>query len=101
MPARLKETFPRAWALVFNKDYVDEIYEWAVVRRVVNGSVWLWEMFDALFIDGMVNGIADLVRAAGDRVRRLQSGVVGGYAFSLLAGAVLLVGYLLYRSVVQ
>jgi NADH:ubiquinone oxidoreductase subunit 5 (subunit L)/multisubunit Na+/H+ antiporter MnhA subunit len=71
------------------------------VQRIVNGSVWLWEMFDALFIDGLVNGIADLVRAAGDRVRRLQGGIVGGYAFSLLAGAVLLVGYILYQSMVQ
>jgi hypothetical protein len=34
-------------------------------------------------------------------VRRIQTGIVGGYAFSLLAGAVLLVGYILYRSVVQ
>jgi len=42
---------------------------------------------DALFIDGIVNGAADLVRAAGERVRKFQGGVVGGYAFSLLAGA--------------
>jgi NADH-quinone oxidoreductase subunit L len=100
-PEEIARKWPTLYDVVFHKYYVDEIYEWAFVRRAVNGSVWLWEMFDARFIDGIVNGVADLVRAAGDRVRRLQGGVVGGYAFSLLAGAILLVGYILYRSMVQ
>ena len=100
-PEEIARNWPTLYRAVYNKYYIDEFYEWAVVRRIVNGSVWLWEMFDALLVDGIVNGVADLVRAAGDRVRRLQGGVVGGYAFSLLAGAVLLVGYILYRSMVQ
>ncbi|MGE5285286.1 MAG: NADH-quinone oxidoreductase subunit L [Actinomycetota bacterium] len=100
-PAEIAKAWPNLYDVVYHKYYIDEFYEWAVIRRIVNMSTGLWQMFDALFIDGIVNGAADLVRAAGDRVRRLQGGVVGGYAFSLLAGAVLLVGYILYRSVVQ
>ena len=100
-PAEIAKAWPTLYDAVYHKYYIDEFYEWAVIRRIVNVSTGLWQMFDALFIDGIVNGAADLVRAAGDRVRRLQGGVVGGYAFSLLAGAVLLVGYILYRSVVQ
>ena len=100
-PAEIAKAWPTLYDVVYHKYYIDEFYEWAVIRRIVNWSTGLWQMFDALFIDGIVNGAADLVRAAGDRVRRLQGGVVGGYAFSLLAGAVLLVGYILYRSVAQ
>jgi NADH-quinone oxidoreductase subunit L len=100
-PAEIAGKWPVVYRAVYRKYYVDEFYEWAVVRRVVNAAVWLWEMFDARFIDGIVDGIADAVRAAGDRVRRLQGGIVGGYAFSLLLGAVLLVGYILYRSMIQ
>jgi NADH-quinone oxidoreductase subunit L len=100
-PEEIARKWPTLYGVVYNKYYIDEFYEWALIRRVVTISIGLWEMFDALFIDGIVNGAAGLVRAAGDRVRRLQGGVVGGYAFSLLAGAVLLVGYILYRSVVQ
>ncbi len=70
-----------------------------IMFYVNRGFDWLWRVFDVRFIDGIVDGVADLVRAAGGRVRRLQTGVLGGYAFSLLAGAVLLVGYVLYRSV--
>jgi NADH-quinone oxidoreductase subunit L len=100
-PAEIARKWPNLYDVVYHKYYIDEFYEWAVIRRIVNMSVGLWQMFDALFIDGIVNGVADLVRSAGGRVRRLQGGVVGGYAFSLLAGAVLLVGYILYRSMVQ
>jgi NADH-quinone oxidoreductase subunit L len=100
-PAEIASRWPTLYDVVYNKYYVDEFYEWAVIRRIVTFSTGLWQMFDALFIDGIVNGAADLIRSAGGRVRRLQGGVVGGYAFSLLAGAVLLVGYILYRSVVQ
>ena len=100
-PDEIARKWPTLYDVVYHKYYVDEFYDWAVIRCIVNFSVGLWQMFDALFIDGIVNGAADLVRAAGDRVRKLQGGVVGGYAFSLLAGAVLLVGYILYRSAVQ
>jgi NADH-quinone oxidoreductase subunit L len=62
----------------------------------VNGSIWLWEAFDATFIDGIVNGVATMVRGAGDRIRRVQTGVVGNYALSLLLGAVILVGFLIW-----
>jgi NADH-quinone oxidoreductase subunit L len=100
-PDEIASRWPNLYDVVYHKYYIDEFYEWAVIRRVVDLSTGLWQMFDALFIDGIVNGAAGLVRSAGDRVRRIQTGIVGGYAFSLLAGAVLLVGYILYRSVVQ
>jgi len=100
-PAEIASVWPTLYDVVYHKYYIDEFYEWAVIRRIVNVSVGLWQMFDVLFIDGIVNGAAGLVRAAGDRARRIQGGVVGGYAFALLAGAVLLVGYILYRSGIQ
>jgi NADH-quinone oxidoreductase subunit L len=96
MPKEIADRVPGLYDLVLNKYYVDEIYDVAIVRKIVNGSVWLWEAFDAAFIDGIVNGIAALVKGAGARTRRLQTGVVGNYAFSLLLGAVILVGFLLW-----
>jgi NADH-quinone oxidoreductase subunit L len=96
-PKKIAETVPVLYDVVYNKYYVDEIYDVVIVRRIVDGSVWLWKAFDAAFIDGIVNGVASLVRGAGDRLRRVQTGVVGNYAFSLLLGAVLIVGYILAR----
>jgi len=87
---------PGLYDVVFHKYYVDEIYDAVIVRRIVNGSIWLWEAFDAAFIDRMVNGVAVFVQGTGARARRLQTGVVGNYAFSLLLGAVILVGFLFW-----
>ncbi|NNF84771.1 MAG: NADH-quinone oxidoreductase subunit L, partial [Deltaproteobacteria bacterium] len=95
-PKEIADRVPGLYDLVLNKYYVDEIYDVAIVRKIVNGSIWLWEAFDDVFIDGIVNGIAALVKGAGTRTRRLQTGVVGNYAFSLLLGAVILVGFLLW-----
>jgi len=96
-PKAIAESVPGLYDWVSHKYYVDEIYDIFIVRRIVNGSVWLWQAFDAAFIDGAVNGIASTVRGAGDRLRRVQTGVVGSYAFSLLLGAIVIVGYLLAR----
>ncbi len=95
-PGEIADRVPGLYDLVLNKYYVDEIYDAAIVRRIVNGSIWLWEAFDVAFIDGIVNGIAALVNGAGARTRRLQSGVVGNYALSLLLGAVILAGFLIW-----
>jgi NADH-quinone oxidoreductase subunit L len=97
-PGEVAARWPSLYDVVRNKYYVDEFYDKALVRPAVRAAEWLWQMFDARFVDGIVNGAADLVRAAGARVRRLQAGIVGGYAFSLLLGAVLIVGYIIYRS---
>jgi NADH-quinone oxidoreductase subunit L len=96
-PGEIAASVPGLYNAVFNKYYVDEIYDVLFVRRIVNGSVWLWRVFDASFIDGIVNGIGTLVRGGGGAIRRLQTGVVGNYAFSLLLGAVFVVGYILLR----
>jgi NADH-quinone oxidoreductase subunit L len=95
-PKEIADRVPGLYDVVFHKYYVDEIYDAAIVRRIVNGSIWLWEAFDATFIDGIVNGVATMVSGAGDRMRRVQTGVVGNYALSLLLGAVILVGFLIW-----
>jgi len=96
MPKEIAGRVPGLYDVVLNKYYVDEIYDAAIVRRIVSGSLWLWEAFDATFIDGIVNGVGALVQGAGERARRLQTGVVGNYALSLLLGAVILVGFLIW-----
>jgi NADH-quinone oxidoreductase subunit L len=96
VPKEIAGRVPGLYDVVFHKYYVDEIYDAAIVRRIVNGSIWLWEAFDATFIDGIVNGVAAMVSGAGDKMRRVQTGVVGNYALSLLLGAVILVGFLIW-----
>jgi NADH-quinone oxidoreductase subunit L len=57
----------------------------------------LWRGFDVSIVDGAVDGVARLLQLGSWRVRRLQTGVVFNYVLSILAGAVLLLGYLVLR----
>ncbi len=84
--------------VLLNKYYVDELYDASVVQPIKRVSRdGLWRIVDVGFIDGAVNGVGALMMGCGGALRRLQSGSVRSYAASLLAGAVLVVGYYLWR----
>ncbi len=80
------------YSLVYNKYFVDEIYDAAVVKPVVGGSrVVLWKGMDVGFIDGMVNGVGALARRTGAVLRLLQSGNIRSYATWVLFGSVVVI----------
>jgi NADH-quinone oxidoreductase subunit L len=85
--------------LLVNKYYVDEVYDWLIVRPLRRGSeVFLWRIVDAAAIDGLlVNGSARATAGAGNLLRRMQSGNLRSYATWVLLGAVLWLGYILLR----
>ncbi|MEE8408630.1 MAG: NADH-quinone oxidoreductase subunit L, partial [Myxococcota bacterium] len=105
-----------AHELVFNKYYVDEIYDWFIIRRarqvaqvlygfdqkvidgIVDGAGFVTRTFaridgaiDALVVDGLVNLIGLGTTAIGRQVRRLQTGRIQTYLGGALVGALLLV----------
>ena len=78
------------YRLVYNKYFVDEVYNAAVVQPVVQGSrTVLWRGVDVGVIDGMVNGIGQRARDVGDLLRLFQSGNIRSYAAWVLLGAVI------------
>jgi NADH-quinone oxidoreductase subunit L len=114
-PAELAARYPRIYRLIFNKYYVDEIYDALVVRpflaltralrwlddRVVDGAVnfaaWLTRMFSALdglidqyLVDGAVHFVSNLTLAAGRRLRRIQTGRIQHYVLGAATGALVI-----------
>jgi NADH-quinone oxidoreductase subunit L len=80
------------YTLVYNKYFVDEIYDAAVVTPVVGGSrVLLWKWMDAGLIDGIVNGVGAVAARVGGVLRMLQSGNIRSYATWVLAGSVIVI----------
>ena len=55
------------------------------------------EIYHVRLSDGSVNGVGGVVSGWSALLRRLQTGSVRGYAASLLAGVVLILGYYLWR----
>ncbi len=80
------------YRLVYNKYFVDEIYDATVVKPVVAGSrVVLWRGVDAGLIDGLANGIGSRSQGFGGWLKLLQSGNIRSYATWVLFGSVILV----------
>jgi NADH-quinone oxidoreductase subunit L len=98
-PRRLAERFRGAYQILVNKYFVDEFYDWLVVKPIRVGSEkLLWQRADAGVIDGvLVNGTGQAAMSVGGILRRIQSGNLRSYAAWVLLGAVLWLGYVLWR----
>jgi NADH-quinone oxidoreductase subunit L len=109
----------------YNKYWVDEIYGWAVTRRVmdlakvvywidskivdglVNGSAWVTRLssritggIDKYFVDGLVNTVAAfIVRLMSPLFRAAQTGLTQNYALVMVLGLVAAVGIFFFSDV--
>jgi NADH-quinone oxidoreductase subunit L len=115
-PARLLERWKGAWNVVYNKYFVDELYQATVLRGsvglartlawldknlidgIVNLAGAVTRVFanidgaiDRYLVDGMVNLVADATLSAGRVLRRVQTGRIQTYLYGALAGAIALV----------
>ena len=80
------------YTLVYNKYFVDEVYDRMLVKPVVGGSrMLLWRAADVGLIDGIANGIGSRARDIGGILRLLQSGNIRSYATWVVFGSVLLI----------
>ena len=117
VPEKIAAAFPRLHRLVFNKYYVDEIYQATVLRGtgvlaralavfdnvvidgIVNGvaKVGLFVAniegaIDKYLVDGAVNFVADSVVHLGSRMRRLQTGRIQHYLYAAVLGVLVVIG---------
>ena len=96
LPDRLAQQWREAYALSFNKWYVDEVYDRTIVLPTVALANGLWKIVDVGAIDGMVNGVGAATVLWGRALRLVQSGEVQHYALAMALGAVVILGmYLL------
>jgi NADH-quinone oxidoreductase subunit L len=84
-------------ALLINAYYVDWIYDQLIVRPLLALAIVLAHVVDLGGIDGIVNGVGRMITAWGAGLRRVQSGYVVNYALTMLAGAVVVIAFLLVR----
>jgi NADH-quinone oxidoreductase subunit L len=116
VPARLLERWKGLWTVVYNKYYVDELYQATVLRgalgfarmcswfdkRIVDSIVNLVGAITRVFanidgaidrylVDGAVNLIANTTLSAGGILRRVQTGRIQTYLYGALVGAIAIV----------
>jgi len=95
--AFLKLILAPAHSLVFNKFYVDEIYNQLVIRPLIFISdKVLFTLVDSGFIDGvLVNGAAKTCYGAARALRRIQDGRLDHYALIFALGAAVMLYWLI------
>lgn len=92
MADSLANALKAPYQLIYNKYFVDELYDATVVKPLVGGSrLVLWKGVDAGLIDGTVNGVGARARDVGSVLRLLQSGNIRSYAAWVLFGGVALI----------
>jgi NADH-quinone oxidoreductase subunit L len=97
IPKRIVLKFKSIYGLLLNKYYVDELYDYAIVKPIYVISLIFWKLFDIKVIDASVNGMARLTGTFSQRVRLLHTGFVRNYALIFLVGVVFLLGYFVLR----
>jgi len=85
--------------LLLNKYFFDWFNEKVISALARGVGFTLWKAGDQVLIDGvLVNGSAATVRWFGSVVRRVQSGYLYAYAFWMVIGLAVLLGWFLVRS---
>jgi len=124
VPDKIAAASPFLYKLLYNKYYVDQIYDAMFVNRMkdlaltlgafdvnfinglgVDGSAWVTRVtsrisaiWDSWIVDGLVNLAARIVWLFSWPVRMLQTGRVSRYALAMLVGVLIFLGYYLWTS---
>ena len=93
---RLRLRLHGLYTLLVNKYYFDDFNEKVLARGTVALGNALWRIGDVAVIDGgLVNGSARVVGWSSRVASQLQSGYLYHYAFAMIIGIAVLVGWLL------
>jgi NADH-quinone oxidoreductase subunit L len=94
IPESITSMFSIPYRWIYNKYFVDELYDTVVISPTVDGSrSLLWRVMDARGIDGIVNGTGATARGIGGILKRMQSGSIRSYAAWVVLGSILLIAY--------
>jgi NADH-quinone oxidoreductase subunit L len=86
----LRERWSGLHRALFNKYWVDELYDAVVVRPIHGAARVLWTFFDVRVVDGAVNGVGYTLEGFSAVFRLFQTGFVGTYAFFFALGVAFL-----------
>ncbi|MCL2469073.1 MAG: NADH-quinone oxidoreductase subunit L [Alphaproteobacteria bacterium] len=100
LPAKFVQAVAYPYNIIVAKFYFDRLYNRIFVRALLRLGQLLWHRGDEQVIDRFgPDGVAVLARAAGARLRLLQSGYLYHYAACILLGVFLLISWVLWQRV--
>ena len=96
LPAAEGEELKPLHKLVYNKYWIDEIYELLITKPLNFISDILHKIVDNQIVDGLVNGIGAASVRVGGGIKYLQNGNIGVYIFYMVLGIVAIIATRLF-----
>jgi len=97
LPAAIREKTDGLYNLLDRKYYFDDLYIKGFAAWGRNIGTALWKRGDQFLIDGvLVNGTANSVGKLAGVMRHLQSGYLYTYAFAMIIGLTMFLGWLIW-----
>jgi len=97
IPATIKDKVLPLYNLLDRKYYFDDLYIKGFAAGGRNLGKFLWQKGDELIIDGiLVNGTAKAVGRLAGVMRQIQTGYLYTYAFAMIIGLTMLLGWLIW-----
>jgi len=98
LPARISQQFGAVHKVLFNKYYVDEFYDFIIIRP----TIWIAKnvligFTDARIIEAIVNGVPNAIAAFSSGLRKVQTGLMQHYATIMATGILLIIAMMLLR----
>lgn len=94
LPQRLMQSLRGLYNFLYHKWYFDEAYDFLFVRTALKSGNILWKSGDSTLIDGYgPDGVAALSSRTGAFLARLQIGYLYHYAFAMIVGLAILIGF--------
>jgi NADH-quinone oxidoreductase subunit L len=85
----MANSFKGLYKTLYNKYFVDELYEKVVLKPIMGVSdTFLYRFTDAKVIDGAVNGTAKVISFVSKYARQFQTGITQFYAFIMMVAIV-------------
>ncbi len=93
LPDRIADRYKGAYNLLLHKYKIDEIYNYLFVDGLVHKlAKVLYTIGDVKIIDGFIDWFAGAIGSTSQSGKRLQTGYVQQYAFTMGLGLVVLIG---------
>jgi NADH-quinone oxidoreductase subunit L len=98
LPAVLQRRLHPLWLALDHKLFWDDIEVGGIMRGTRALALGLWRYVDAGLIDGFfVNGTTRVIETGSRVVRHVQSGYLYHYAFAMVIGLAVMIGWLIWR----
>lgn len=92
----VKQMLAPVYDLLFNKYYVDEIYDFLIVKPVRATGAFLEKRAEKLGIDFAVDQVGVQIREVSQLISIWQSGKVRSYAFNMIVGVVVILTFVVF-----